>query len=332
MSDDLTGLGPQGFERLCQALATYVLGPGIDVFGDGPDGGREAAFADLRHYPTKETAWSGHGVLQAKFKQRLLGTGGDTTWLRKQLRPELAAWADSGSRRVRDGQRPKYLIVASNIPLSAVPRTGGKDRINRLIAEFAPAIGLQDWRIWDAVQIGAFLDAFPDVRRSFAALITPSEVLAAMRHKPDYPPEVSVVLSLPPVVVKPGQPGNEPAFKPVYEAVGGAAQLGQPVGEVQDLGTGFVQYFDGGLAGQPAVICAPYDKVPTAVTLEIWNAIRAIGAGAPGGGATGAGMPLAASPPVALISADSDYVVLTQVAPAHAPTCPLRRHLDDQAR
>ncbi len=149
MSDDLTALGPQGFERLCQALATYVLGPGIVVFGDGPDGGREAAFAGLRHYPARDTPWQGHGVLQAKFKQRLLGTGVDTTWLRKQLKAELAAWADSGSRRVRDGKRPGYLIVATNIPLSAVPRTGGKDRINSLIAEFAPAIGLKDWRVWD---------------------------------------------------------------------------------------------------------------------------------------------------------------------------------------
>lgn len=309
MIDDLTALGPQGFERLCQALATYVLGPGIIVFGDGPDGGREATFADLRHYPARETPWAGHGVLQAKFKQRLLGTAGDTAWLRKQLKAELAAWADSGSRRVRDGQRPEYLIVATNIPLSAVPRTGGKDRVNNLIAEFAPAIGLKDWRIWDAVQIGAFLDAFPDVRRSFAALITPSEVLAAMRDKLDYPPEVSVVLNMPVPVIKPGQPGNEPAFMPAYETAGGSARLGRALGEVQDVGTGFAQYFDGEAAG-PAVICAAYGKVPVAVALEIWNALQAVGAGAPGGGTAGAGIPVAASPPAAFISSDSDYVML----------------------
>jgi hypothetical protein len=39
MRTDLAGLGPAGFERLCQALAVYVLGPGIEVFGAGPDGG-----------------------------------------------------------------------------------------------------------------------------------------------------------------------------------------------------------------------------------------------------------------------------------------------------
>jgi hypothetical protein len=309
MIDDLTALGPQGFERLCQALATYALGPGIIVFGDGPDGGREATFAGLRHYPARETPWAGHGVLQAKFKQRLLGTRADTTWLRKQLKAELAAWADSGSRRVRDGQRPEYLIAATNIPLSAVPRTGGKDRVNNLIAEFAPAIGLKDWRIWDAVQIGAFLDAFPDVRRSFAALITPSEVLAAMRDKLDYPPEVSVVLNMPTPVIKPGQPGNEPAFMPVYETAGGSARLGRALGEIQDVGTGFVQYFVGEAAG-PAVICAAYGKVPVAVALEIWNALQAVGAGAPDGGTTGAGIPVGANSPEAFISSDSDYVML----------------------
>jgi hypothetical protein len=45
-------------------------------------------------------------VLQAKFKERLLETSGDTAWLRKQLKAELAAWADPGSGRVRDASGP----------------------------------------------------------------------------------------------------------------------------------------------------------------------------------------------------------------------------------
>jgi hypothetical protein len=310
VTDNLSGLGPQGFERLCQALAAYVLGPGIEVFGAGPDGGREAAFTGLQHYPASQGPWTGYGVLQVKFKERLLGTGADTTWLRKQVKAELTAWADSRSRRVRDGRRPEYLIVATNIPLSAVPRTGGKDRIGSLIAEFAQQVGLKDWRIWDAVQIGTFLDSFPDVRRAFAALITPSEVLALLRDKVDSPPEVSVVLSTP--AIRPGQPGNEQAFIPVYTGAGGSARLGQPLGEVQDDGTGFVQYFDGGSAGQPAVICAGYRKVPVALSGEIWDALQAIGGGAPGSGTAGAGMPVAAIPPAAFVTADCDYVQLAE--------------------
>ena len=47
---------------------------------------------------------------------------------------------------------------------------------------------------------------------------------------------------------------------PVFAAAGGSARLGQRLGEVQDDGTGFVQYFDGGPTGQPAVICPAIAK------------------------------------------------------------------------
>jgi len=82
MSDDLTGLGPRGFERMCQALGTYALGPGIEAFGSGPDGGREATVRGLVPFPSDAERWNGYGVLQAKFKERILGTGADTSWLR----------------------------------------------------------------------------------------------------------------------------------------------------------------------------------------------------------------------------------------------------------
>jgi hypothetical protein len=59
MRTDLAGLGPVGFERLCQALAVYVLGPGIEVFGAGPDGGREASFSGLVQYPASAGPWNG---------------------------------------------------------------------------------------------------------------------------------------------------------------------------------------------------------------------------------------------------------------------------------
>jgi hypothetical protein len=116
-------------------------------------------------------------------------------------------------------------------------------------------------------------------------------------------------VNMPTEVVKPGQPGNEAPFMAVYEAAGGARRLGRAVGEVHDVGTGFVQYFDG-RAVEPAVICAPYLRVPVAVAVEIWNALQAVGAGAPGGGTAGAGIPVGASPPGAFIGSGSDYVVL----------------------
>jgi hypothetical protein len=64
VSDDLTGLGPRGFERICQAVAKYVLGPGIEAFGSGPDGGREASFRGRVPYPSSADPWKGAALLK----------------------------------------------------------------------------------------------------------------------------------------------------------------------------------------------------------------------------------------------------------------------------
>ena len=178
MSVDLSGLGPQGFEEMCRALGVRILGPGVTAFGAGPDGGREASFSGLQQFPNTAEPWNGYGIMQAKYKAQLRGTRTDTTWLRGRIKAELDAWADPAKRRVRDGRRPEYLIVTTNVALSGVPGSGGKDRIDELIKQYAVDLGLRDWSIWDAPQIGTFLNAYPEVRRGFTALITPSDVLA----------------------------------------------------------------------------------------------------------------------------------------------------------
>jgi tetratricopeptide (TPR) repeat protein len=176
--DDLTGLGPDGFEQLCRALAIRVLGAGITAFGSGRDGGREASFSGRQQYPNLADPWDGYGVVQAKYKDQLLGATADTTWLRGQVKAELDDWADPSKRRVRDGRRPEYLVLATNVPLSSVPGSGGKDRTDELIRGYSAVLGLRDWRVWDGNQIRAFLNAYPDVKRPFAALTTPGDVLA----------------------------------------------------------------------------------------------------------------------------------------------------------
>jgi hypothetical protein len=310
VSDDLTGLGPRGFERMCQALATYVLGPGIEVFGSGPDGGREAGFRGSVPYPNSADPWNGFGIVQAKFKERLLGTGADTTWLRRQVKAELDAWADPGKARVSQGRRPDYLIVATNVPLSGVPGSGGKARIDKLIGDYASAIGLKDWRVWDAGQITAFLNAYPDVRRAFAALITPSEILAQMRDRFDTPPEVSVVLNIPAAVIRPGQPGCESPFTAAYNAAGGTSRLGQAIGEVHETGNGWVQHFAGTPSSEPAVICALSGRSAVAVAESVWDEVCAIGGGRPGGGTAGAGFPVGSQPHASFIGSSSQEVEL----------------------
>jgi hypothetical protein len=41
---NLSGLTTQAFEQMIQALTVSVFGPNVVIFGDGPDGGREATF------------------------------------------------------------------------------------------------------------------------------------------------------------------------------------------------------------------------------------------------------------------------------------------------
>ena len=67
---NLSQLSSRSFEQLLQALAAKVLGPGIGIFGDGPDGGREATFHGKVPYPSVADSWDGYGVLQVKFRQR----------------------------------------------------------------------------------------------------------------------------------------------------------------------------------------------------------------------------------------------------------------------
>jgi hypothetical protein len=177
---DLTRLGDREFEHLSQALALQVLGPGVSVFGDGPDGGREAAFEGRMRFPDPDEPWDGYGVVQAKYRQRLVGEGKDATWLLRQLRAELETWANRKSNRVRHGRVPRYVLFTTNVVLSAVAGSGGVDRVDALIADYADRLGLRGWRVWHHDQLCRVLDAHRDVRLTYAALITPSDLVAQL--------------------------------------------------------------------------------------------------------------------------------------------------------
>jgi hypothetical protein len=180
MDYDLTRLGNREFEHLSQALTLKVLGPGVGVFGDGPDGGREATFEGPMRFPEPGNPWNGYGVVQAKFKQRLGGDGKDTAWLLGQVRAELERWADQKSQRVRRGRRPQYVLFTTNVVLSPVAGRGGIDRVEALIAGYAERLGLRGWRVWHHDQLCRLLDAHRDIRVTYAALIIPSDLVAEL--------------------------------------------------------------------------------------------------------------------------------------------------------
>jgi hypothetical protein len=184
---DLSGLSARSFEQLVQSLATKVLGIKVQVFGDGPDGGREATFDGRVPYSTGAASWDGYGVIQAKFRQRAQGSPKDAEWALRHLRDELRKY-----RTARDGRRqPDYYIFATNVVLTPVLKRGSKDRAIEALEAFKRESSLSDYDIWDYDKLRTLLDQSEDIRRAYAAWITPGDVLATVidsinHSRPDF--------------------------------------------------------------------------------------------------------------------------------------------------
>lgn len=210
---DLSRLGERPFEDLCRALAVHVLGPGIQAFGDGPDGGREASFEGPLAYRGANGFWDGYGVLQAKYRRVAIG-GKDAEWLNQHITHELDAWLDPNRKRVTAGRRPEYLIIATNVRLSSVPASGGIDRIRTLLHDYADRLGLKDVALWDANAISMYLDAFPSVRQGFSHLISTADVLTKTITTLD---RLDDALRPRSIGIGQGPAGNERAFRTAYQ-------------------------------------------------------------------------------------------------------------------
>lgn len=176
---DLSRLSSRSFEQLLQALATKVLGPGIAIFGDGPDGGREATFHGKVPYPSKADGWDGYGVLQAKFLQRPRDVTIDGQWAIQQLQLEITKYLND-ENNIR---KPEYFIYATNVVLTPVREQGSKDRVVALLEEFKERLPLKGYDIWDYDKIRVFLDGNQEVRRTNAAWITSGDVFSEIMQR-----------------------------------------------------------------------------------------------------------------------------------------------------
>ena len=176
---DFSRFTSYSFEQFIQALAIKVLGPGVVIFGDGPDGGREATFERKVPYPSPDDGWNGYGVVQAKCRQRLSNTYQDGNWAVDQLKKEIEKYTDPKSTL----RKPEYFIYATNVVLTPAHGKGSKDRAKAVLEDFKEQSPLIDYAIWDYDQIRAFLDAYEGVRNSYAAFITPGDVLSALISK-----------------------------------------------------------------------------------------------------------------------------------------------------
>lgn len=180
---DFSGLSTRSFEHLVQSLAARLIGDRVSVFGDGPDGGREATFEGPTLYGAPHP-WDGYGVVQAKFKQRSEGTTRDGAWAVAQLKGELT------SLPTRAAGVPDYYLFVTNVVLS--PGEGGfKDQAHMVLRNFVHAHHMKAFDVWDYDKLRALLDLNRDIRMGYAAWITAGDVLSELAEwvgglRPDF--------------------------------------------------------------------------------------------------------------------------------------------------
>ena len=178
---DLNRLNNRSFEQLVQALAVDVFGPGLIIFGDGPDGGREATFDFKVPYPSEVDEWDGYCVVQAKFLQRPKNTYEDGNWAVAELKSELEKYvAPDCVRKI-----PEYYLFVTNVVLSPVQDKGAKDRASALLEEYQDRLSLKGFDVWDYDKLRVFLDNNADVRQANEAWITTGDVLASITRRLD---------------------------------------------------------------------------------------------------------------------------------------------------
>jgi hypothetical protein len=193
MSDyRLEGLSPRLFEHLVQSLAQKHLGARTVIFGDGPDGAREAEFKGSFRLPPGNESWKGRVIVQAKFLQKPdPRPKNNTDWLLQQLDKEMKKFVPSLSKRKKTFAAPNYYVLATNVSNSGAAKKGGKDRLSVALDKYQGRLGWKAWILWDANEIARMLDNAMDIRVSYSAWITPGDVLAEMlrtlkSHTPDF--------------------------------------------------------------------------------------------------------------------------------------------------
>jgi hypothetical protein len=171
---NFSDFSPKSFERLTQAVCAQVFGAGTVSFGSGPDGGREATFTGEIPFPSSVDRWNGYIVVQAKCCERPRNTIEDADWLIGQLQREFRKYRDA-KRRLK---LPEFYLVSTNVRLSAAANVGGRDKVEDFLRSACSSLGIKRHHLWSADDLEVLLDTAPDIRRSYSAWLTPSDVLS----------------------------------------------------------------------------------------------------------------------------------------------------------
>jgi hypothetical protein len=177
-------LNPRDFEHLIQSLGQKLIGPGLRIYGDGPDGGREATFSGKSDYPSAAAGWDGYIVVQCKFHTRPSGNvGAEAAWAIDELKKELQKY------RTENRTKPDFFIFATNVILTP-GANGSKDQVYTILQEQGEELGWKGSEVWDYDEICRFLQGQDAIRKSFAALISPGDLIAELgaliKTGPDY--------------------------------------------------------------------------------------------------------------------------------------------------
>lgn len=100
---DLHQLGWHGFQQLCNAVITTVLGQTVEIFLDGNDAGRDGAFQGT-WTPKEGMTFAGRFVIQCKFTARRE---------HKLTRSDIADELIKAQKLVEKGQCDVYLLVTN---------------------------------------------------------------------------------------------------------------------------------------------------------------------------------------------------------------------------
>jgi hypothetical protein len=177
MDYDMTRLGDRQFEHVAQALLVKYVGPHAQVFGAGKDGGREATWHGQAADPLR-LGWDGYCVAQAKYMYKPRSPAENADWLKSQIRAELDEWSREESKRE---PLPEYFLIITNVVLSAVPGAG-VDSVLSYIDKQSRSRGItfRGYDVWHYDKLRVLIDDSDDIRRAYAAWITPGDVLAAL--------------------------------------------------------------------------------------------------------------------------------------------------------
>lgn len=169
-------IDPKTFEQMGVALARAVIGNGVEIFGDGPDGGREAIFEGRVEWSRTpgygDDVWNGYLVIQAKHRAAVdPEPTRNLAWLKNQIGKELKNWmkADPKERRI-----PQYLLFITNARLSPAAG-GGIESLHQYIDDQSQGLrarGLKGWKVWHRDQVVSLLTNHDAVRRAFPSFLS----------------------------------------------------------------------------------------------------------------------------------------------------------------